>query len=148
MTKDLLTDLGEEYMISNGLEAASVEVGLYNDSSDGLADNSDVADVSTEPANASYARQSVTFSKGDMSGNWGVDNDSQFIFDFTDVVKGDANDQDVDCAFVTVGFQADDTGDGSVNTHLIANPSLSQTRGIGSIDTLEVAAGDLQIKLD
>lgn len=148
MTQDLLTDLGEEYLIKNGLDTVTVEVGLYNDSTDALNDNSDVGDLTTEPGNGNYARQTVDFSAADLSGNWGVDNDSQFTFDFSDIVKGDANDQDVDTAFVTISFQASDTGDTSSNTHLIANPALSQTRGIGSIDTLEVASGDLQIKLD
>jgi len=148
MTQDLLTDLGEEYLIKNGLDGATVNVGLYNDATDALSDTSDVGNISTEPQNGNYAQQSVSFTAADLGGNWGVDNDTVFSFDFSDVVKGGADDQDVDTAFVTISFQAADTSDTSSNTHLIANPALSQTRGIGSIDTLEVASGDLQIKLD
>lgn len=144
MTQDLLTDLGEEYTIKNGLDAITVNVGLYNDSTDSLSDSSDVGDITTEPSNTNYSTQSVTFTAADISGNWGVDNDSQFQFDFSDQTTS----ENVDTAYVSYSFQASDTGDTSANEHLLANPALSQTRDIGSIDTLSVNAGDLQIRLD
>lgn len=144
MTTDLLTDFGEELFVKQGLDTLTVEVGLYHDATDGLNDSSDVGSVTTEPTNANYSRQTVTFSASDFSGNWGVDNDSQFSFNFTDTTVKD----DVDAAFVTYTFQAEDSSDGSSTTHLIANPSLSQRREIGSIDQLDVQAGDLQIRLD
>lgn len=144
MTQDLLTDLGEEQMIKNGLDSITVDVGVYNDSTDALSDTDDVADISTEPTNTNYSRQSVTLSAADISGNWGVDNDATFSFDFSDQTSS----QDVDTAFVVLNFQADDTGDSSANDHLIANPALSQTRDIGAFDTLEISAGDLEIKVD
>jgi len=57
--------------------------------------------------------------------------------------------EDVDTAFVIYNFDSDEAGDGGAATdHLIANPALSQTRDIGSIDTLTVSAGDLTINLD
>lgn len=143
MTKDLLTDLGEEYVIKNGLET-TVTVGVYNDATDALSDTSDIGDITTEPSNTNYSTVSATFSAADLSGNWGVDNDSLFEFDFSDQTTS----EEVDTAYVTISFQAEDTGDGSATEHLIANPALTQTRDIGSIDTLEVAAGDLKIKLD
>jgi len=144
MTTDLLTDLGEEYIIKNGLDAETVNVGLYNDSVDGLSDGSDIEDVTTQPSNGNYSPQSATFTAADLSGNWGVDNDATVSFDFSDTTTS----KDVDAAFVSLSFQAEDTNDSSSTEHLIANPALSQTRDIGSIDTLEIAAGDLQIKLD
>lgn len=144
MTQDLLTDLGEEYVIKNGLDAITVTVGVYDDSTDALSDTSDEGDITTEPTNTNYARQSVTLSADDISGNWGVDNDSLFSFDFSDQTTS----QNVDTAFVLYSFTASDTSDTTSTTHLLANPALSQTRDIGSIDTLEIAAGDLEIKLD
>jgi hypothetical protein len=144
MTTDLLTDLGEEYFVKNGYDSLTVMVGLYNDATDALGEASDVSDITTEPTNTAYARQSVTFSAADLSGNWGVDNDSSFSFDFTDTVVQ----EDVNCAFIVYSFQAADTGDSSSQLHLLANPSLSQRREIGSIDTLDIQAGDLQIRLD
>lgn len=145
MTQDLLTDLGEEALIDSGFNGITVSVGLYNDSTDSLSDSSDVADISTEPGSSyNYTRQSASFSASDLSGDWGVDNDAKISFD----LSGDTTTKDVDTAFVVYNFQADDTGDSSATDHLIANPALSQTRDIGSIDTLEIAAGDLSITVD
>ena len=144
MTTDLLTDLGEELFVKQGYDALTVMVGLYNDSVDGLGEASDIGDVTSEPTTSAYSRQSVTFSAADLNGNWGVDNDAAFSFDFTDTTVR----EDVDCAFVLYSFQATDTSDGSSELHLIANPSLSQRREIGSIDTLDIQGGDLQIRLD
>jgi hypothetical protein len=144
MTQNLLVDLGEEYLMTNGFDSITVEVGLYNDATDGLADGSDVSDISTEPSNTNYARQSVTLSAADISGDWGVQNGSQFEFDFSDQTAS----EDIDTAFIVQNFQADDTGDASANDHLIANPALSQTRDVGSIDTLRVEANNLQLTVD
>lgn len=152
MTQDLLVDLGEEYLMKNGFDAITVTVGLYDDSTDALSDTSDVtstingtdSDVSTEPTNTNYARQSATFTASDLSGNWGVDNDSLFSFDFSDITTS----QNVDTAFIAYSFTAADTGDTSSELHLLANPALTQSRDIGSIDTLEIAAGDLQVTVN
>jgi hypothetical protein len=144
MTQNLLTDLGEEYLIKNGLDGITVTVGVYNDSEDGLSDSSDIGSITSEPGNSNYSRKSVTFSAADLSGNWGVDNDSQFVFDFSDTTTSDV----VDTGFVAYSFQAEDTGDASSNLHLLANPALTQDRDIGSIDELRVDPGDLDIRLD
>jgi len=146
MTTDILTDLGEEQLAKRGIEI-TVSVGLYDDSTDGLGDTSDVGDITTEPGNSNYSRQSVTLSAADLSGNWGVDNDASFSFDFSDVVQGDAAAQDVDAAFVVHNFQAADTGDSAANDHLIATAGI-QTRGTGSVDTIDFAAGDLELPID
>lgn len=149
MSNNLLTNLGEEFMIKNDMSAVSYDIGLYDDSTDGLTDTSDIGDITTEPSNGNYSRVTgAGFSANDISGNWGIDNDSLISFDFSDALEGGANDQDVDTVFVVANFQASDTGDGSATDHLIANPALTQTRSIGSIDTLEIQAGDLEIKVD
>lgn len=148
MTQDLLTDLGEEYLIKNGFDAITVTVGLYLDDpgtgGDDLSDTDDLSAITTEPTNTNYSTATATFTAADLSGNWGVDNDSQFSFDFSDQTSS----QDVDTAYIEFSFQADDTNDGSATDHLIANPALSQTRDIGSIDTLNVGVGDLKITVD
>lgn len=149
MANDLLTDLGEEFMIKNDMGANSYDIGLYNDSTDSLSDTSDIGDITTEPANSNYSRVTgAGFTATDLSGDWGIDNDNKLTFDFSDVLEGGANDQDIDTAFIVANFQASDTGDGSAQDHLIANPALTQTRSIGSIDTLEIDAGNLQVKVD
>lgn len=144
MTQDLVTDLGEEYLMKNGYDAITVTVGVYNDSTDAISDTDDIGSITTEPSNSNYSRKSVTFTATDISGNWGVDNDSQFVFDFSDQTAS----EDVDTAFIVYSFQAEDTGDSSSQDHLIANPGLTQTRDIGSVDELRVDPGDLQITVN
>lgn len=144
MTTDLLVDLGEEYLIRNGLDGATLTIGLYYDATDGLGDTSDIGDITTEPGNANYARQSVAFSRADLSGNWGVDNDAAFSFDFTD----NDTSSEVDAAFVAISFTADDTGDSGSNLHLLANPALQKARTLSEISTIDFDAGDMFISVD
>lgn len=142
MTQDLLVDHGEEYLMKNGFDSLTVTVGLYDDSSDNLSETSDMTNINSEPSNSNYAAQSVTVSANDISGNWGVHNDSKITFDFSDTTTS----KNVDTAYVSYSFTSED--ETSSNEHLLANPALSQTRDVGSIDTLEIAAGDLEIKVD
>lgn len=149
MTTNLLTDLGEELMIKNDLSSKQYDIGLYDDSVDTFSGTSDLSDITTEPENSNYSRatdQNVT--ARDINGNWGIDNDSTITFDFSDVTEGDTEDQNVDALFVVHNFQASDTNDSGTNDHVIANPALSQTRSIGSIDELKINSGDLEIKVD
>lgn len=144
MTQDLLVDIGEEYFVTNNVDGVTLTVGLYNDSSDSLAENSNVGNITTEPtAGANYATVSVTFSASNIGGNWGIENDSVISYDFSDTTDDTV---EVDTAFVTANF--DSTEAGSIGDHLIANPALSQNRKVGSIDTLEIGAGDLELKLE
>jgi hypothetical protein len=141
MTQDIITDLGEEQLIKNGYDALTVTVGVYNDSTDNVTESDDLAAITSEPSNTNYSTASVTFTASDLSGDWGVDNDSQFTFDFSDQTSS----QNIDTFYIQYNFQAVDTGDGSATDHLIATAGMTQTRDIGSIDSLDVAAGDLSI---
>lgn len=132
----ILTDLGEEWMITNNLDSASVDVGLYDDSTDSISDTDDVADITTEPSDGNYTRQSaVDVSASDISGDWGIDNDGTVTFD----VSGTTG--DVDSYFFVVNFQANDTGDSSATDHLVVTGSLSQSYALSNLDTLEISAG-------
>lgn len=132
----ILTDLGEEWMITNNLDSASVDVGLYNDSTDSISDSDDVADITTEPSDGNYSRQSdVAVSASDIGGDWGIDNDGTVTFD----VSGTTG--DVDSYFFVVNFQANDTNDGSATDHLVVTGSLSQSYALSNLDTLEISAG-------
>ena len=132
----ILTDLGEEWMIKNNLDAASVDIGLYNDSTDSISDGDDVSQISTEPSDGNYSRQSgVDISASDISGDWGVDNDSQISFDVTNTTG------DVDSYFFVANFQASDTGDGSSQDHLVVTGSLSQSYALSNVDTLDISSG-------
>jgi len=143
MTQDMLLTVGEEYFVTESVDGSTLRVGLYNDSTDDLDEGSTGSDITTEPDNDNYDPVEVTFSARNIDGNWGVENDTEIEFDFSDNVEGD---EEVDTAYVEVNF--DSTEAGSTGYHLIANPSLSQTRGIGSIDTLNIFEGDIELKLE
>lgn len=138
----LLTDLGEEWMITNNLDGLTIEMGLYDDSVDDIADSDDIGAISTEPSDGNYSRQSVNISASDISGNWGVDNDSQVSFDVTNTSG------DVDSYFFAYSFQAQDTGDSSPQTHLVATGSLSQSYALSNLDTLDISSGTAGVTVD
>jgi len=133
MTQDILVNLGEEELVKNGFDGDTLTVGVYNDSTDNLGDTNTVADITTEPTNSNYNPQTSVFSAVQISGDWGVDNDSQLSFDFSDQTSSET----VDTFYVS---------DGAGN--LYATVAMTQDRDIGSIDSLDVAAGDLEITVN
>jgi len=133
MTTDILVDLGEEELMKNGLDGDTLTVGVYNDATDALGDTNTVADITTEPTNTNYAVQTSIFTAVQISGDWGVDNDSSISFDFSD----QSTSETVDAFYIS---------DGAGN--LYATAAMTQDRDIGAIDSLDVAAGDLEITVD
>ncbi len=130
MATDILVDLGEEELMTNGFDGQTLTVGVYNDSTDNLDDTSTVSDITTQPTNSNYSPQTSGFALSNLAGDFGVDNDTQLSFDFSDITTSET----VDAFFVE---------DGSGN--LLFNAAMTQDRDIGALDTLDVAAGDLQI---
>lgn len=131
----ILTDLGEEWMIKNNLDTASVDVGLYNDSSDSVSDEDDLS-LSSEPSDGNYTRQTgVAVSASDISGDWGIDNDGVITFDVSNTTGT------VDSYFFVANFEAEDTTDSSATDHLVLTGSLSQSYDLSNLDTLEISAG-------
>jgi hypothetical protein len=133
MATDILVDLGEEELMTNGFDGQTFTVGVYNDATDGLTDTSTVADITSQPTNTNYAPQTSVFTVANLSGDFGVDNDTQLSFDFSDITTS----QIVDAFFVE---------DGAGN--LLFNAAMTQDRDIGALDSLDVAAGDLQITVN
>lgn len=139
----ILTDLGEEYMIKNNVDTSSFDVGLYNDATDAISDADDLAAITSEPSDGNYVRQTgEAVSASDISGDWGVDNDSIVTFDVTNTTGT------VDSYFFVANFQAVDTGDGSATDHLILTGSLSQSYDLSNLDTLEISAGTAGVTVD
>lgn len=139
----ILTDLGEEWMIKTNLDTATVDVGLYNDSVDAIADTDDLASITTEPSSGNYVRQgSISVSASDFSGNWGVDNDAKVTFDVSNTTG------DVDSYFFVANFTATDTADGSATDHLVLTGSLSQSYALGNVDTLEISANTAGVSVN
>ena len=133
MATDILVDLGEEELMTNGFDGQTFTVGVYDDSTNILSDTDTVSDITTEPSNANYSPQTSTFSIANLAGDFGVSNDSQLSFDFSDI----STSQVVDAFYVEDG-----------NGQLLFNAAMTQDRDIGALDSLDVAAGDLQITVN
>lgn len=138
----ILTDIGEEWMVTTNLDAETVDVGLYNDSTDAVADTDDLP-LSSEPGDGNYTRQTgVAVTASDISGDWGIDNDNAITFDVTDTTGT------VDSYFFVANFQSSDTGDGTATDHLVLTGSLSQSYDLSNLDTLEISAGTSGVTVD
>lgn len=139
----ILNDLGEEWLIKTNADSASLDVGLYDDGTDSITDTEDLADITTEPSDGNYSRQTgVAMSAADLSGDWGFDNDSQVSFDVSGTTGS------VDSWFMVANFQAVDTGDGGATDHLILTGSLSQSYDLSNVDTLNINAGGVGLSID
>lgn len=140
---NMVTNIGEEWIIENNTDGVSVTVGLYNDSTDALGEASTLSDINTEPSGAAYAGQSDTVNTAQISGDFGFNNDSQILFDTSDSSKT------VDAAFIVVNFISDTVaGDSGATDHLIAAGDLSQGRDLSSVDEVEIAAGDISLTVN
>ncbi len=122
---------------------ASVDVGLYNDATDGLSDSSDVSAISTEPSGGAYARQSASigtdFTNQDNGGNW-----ESIVADQTYDTSNSS--QSVDSYFVVVNFDSQDAGDGgTASDHLLFTGSLDQTYDLGSVDSFTLSGSGISI---
>lgn len=145
MTTDILTAAGEEYTVKNALDAASIIVGVYNDATDGLTDTSvdPSTEITTEPSNTNYARQTVAVSAAETAADqWGVENDTSFSFDFSDQTASET----VDAFFLLINFNS--TEGGGTGDWIVGTAAMTQSRDIGSVDSIDVAAGDLEINFE
>lgn len=138
-----LTDIGEEWLVKSDLSTATVAVGLYNDSTDSISDPDDIGDITTEPSDGNYTRQTgVSVSANNISGDWGINNDNKVTFDLQNTTP------EVDSYFFVVSFESDTAGDSSPQDHLVFSGSLSQTYDLNSVDTLDITAGTAGVSVD
>lgn len=142
-----LHDTGEEFIMDvvfredTITKPATIDVGLFNDSTDALSDGSNVADVTTEPSGGAYARQSASldggdFTNADSGGDWQTTIANQ-TFDTSDSV------QDVDAYFITVNFNSDDAG--TTADQLFWTGQLDQTYDLNSVDSLTLSGAGLKV---
>lgn len=115
----------------------SLEVLLYDDSTDTLSDSSDVGDVGTEPSDGNYARQTVTLDGADVtisqeSGD--IRAEATVTFDVTDSTGT------VDAWGVLNDFQSDIVNsDGSATTHLISTATFEgSSKDLTNYDSLDI----------
>ena len=106
----------------------TIEVLLYDDSTDELTDSSDVGDITTEPDDGDYARQTFTLDDPDVDLSF-VDGqlraEATVVFNVTDTTG------EVDATQTIVDFQSD-----IVNSETEANPHFlySATLDFGTAD--------------
>lgn len=139
----ILTKVGEEWLIKTNADAASLDVGLYNDGTDAIGDGDDLAQITTEPGDGNYARQTgVAFSASASGTDWQFDNDAQVSYDVANTTGS------VDSYFIVANFLSAEAGDSVAQDHLIATGALSQSRDLTQIDTLNLAAGSVGASLE
>lgn len=132
----LTTDFGEQFWTRNDVRGVTFTFALYNQTSDGLGEASDVADITTRPTGASYADQTDTvafIAFGD--GTHGVDNDTTITFDTSDSTAT------VDHA----AFIADDI---NATARLIHIAPLNDTRNLSDFAEITIEPGLATVKVD
>lgn len=92
-----LSNDGEVALLREYFQQNDVQLGLYNDASDGLIDSDGVGAVSTEPSGSSYARQTVTWSEVTIAQD--SDDDGLATIDPETFAVGDSS-QNVDSWFL------------------------------------------------
>lgn len=112
---------GQEQLTQNNLDGETVDVGLYNDSTDNPGVGATLADITTEPGPVNREQSTLTLS---VSGNFVELNGSQITFQVT---SASAN--------VDAYFLVNDDGNGD---ELILTGALEDTRDLSEIDELEV----------
>lgn len=120
----------------------TIEVLLYDDAADGLTDSSDVGDITTEPTDGNYARQTFTLDSADVTlTQEGGDLRASATVTF-DV---DGTTGTVDASACVVDFQSDIVNaEGSQNPHHI----YSATLDIGSQDLSNFTSIEVTPQLD
>lgn len=142
-----LHDTGEEFIMDvvfredTLTKPGSVDVGLFNDSTDALSDGSNVGDITTEPSGGAYARQSASLDSGDFTnsdsgGDWQTTIANQ-TFDTSD------SSQDVDAYFIAVNYTSDDAG--TTADQLFWTGQLDQTYDLNSVDSLTLSGAGLKV---
>lgn len=133
-----LHDPGEEAILDNFFEESlskpsSLDVGLYNDSTDDLADDDDIGAITTEPSGASYARQPVLFGSSGFTTEDTPSGDWQAILSDTVFDTSDSS-QVVDSYFVVINFSSDNAGDSSSTDHLLFSGPLDKEYPLNDLD--------------
>ncbi|UBF23157.1 hypothetical protein M1M34_gp006 [Haloarcula tailed virus 2] len=140
---NLLTNIGEEWYTDTSVDGATIIVGVYDDGADTITESDLLSAIQSEPTGSLYGRESDTVTTAVVSGNFGLQNDSQITFDTSDSTET------VNHGFIVVNFQSDKVnGDGSAQDHLIGVGPLNQSRDLSQIDELVVAAGEITVTID
>lgn len=148
MTSDGYSNWGEEWAQKYAWRQdqitrdTSLEVLLYDDSSDSISDSDDVGAVNTEPDDGNYARQPVTLDGSEVSlsqESGDIRASATVTFDVTDTTGT------VDASMTVVDFTSDIVNsEGSQNTHHVYSAMLD----IGDTDLSQFTSLDVTVQLD
>ena len=148
MTSTGLSNFGEEWGQKNSFRQdlitrdTTVEVLLYDDSTDNLTDEDDVDDITTEPTDGNYTRQTFTLDESDVTLSV-ADGDMRAEATVTFDVDGTTG--TVDASACVVSFQSDIVNDeDEQNPHHI----YSATLDIGSQDLSNFTSIEVTPRLD
>ena len=134
----ILVDNGEEYTVKNNLDTVSLDFGVYNDATDAITDAEDLADLTTEPSTGNYARQTEAMSAAQLSGDWGIDNDTVVTFDMTNTT-GTVQDWFAEVNTALAAGTAD---------YLMVTGDMSQSYDLSNLTQLEISAGGVGWTID
>jgi len=142
------TDLGEEWAQKSAWRQdlitrdTTVEVLVFDDATDTTSDTSDVGDITTEPTDGNYTRQTVTLDSADVTLSIDAGDlraSATVTFDM-DGTTGTA-----DAWGAVVDFQSDIVNaEGAQNPHLISTATFDE----GSQDLSNFTSLDVTINLD
>ena len=148
MVSSGLSDWGEEwkqlwkYRQDNITRDTSLEILLFNDSTDSITDSDDVGSVTTEPSDGNYTRQTVTLDSSDVtltqeSGE--IQAQIVVTFDVTDTTGT------IDSAMALNDFTSTVVGsDGSATTHHIWSANIGSADLANFTGNFEVTINDLE----
>jgi len=124
---------------------SSIDILLFNDSTDSLSETSNLIDITTEPGSGNYSRQTVNLDSSDVTVS--EDNSNNYEVKIKNLTFDTTNEsQDVDGWGIVANFDGTDSTGGNNGDNLIATGSLSQTRNLDQIDTFNV--NDITLELD
>jgi len=142
------TDVGEEWAQKNAWRQdlvtrdTTVEVLVFDDSTDATSDTSDVGDITTEPSDGNYTRQTVDLDSSDVT--LSID-DGNLRATATVTFDMDGTTGSADAWGAVVDFQSDVVNsEGAQNPHLISTATFDK----GSQDLSNFTSLDVTTNLD
>lgn len=147
-----LTVTGEQFMVEASFRTdlitrpSTIDVLLYNDSTDSISDTNNVGDISTEPTGSNYSRQSVNLDSTTTPAVTLSENGSNNWEAVAEEVTFDTSDssQSVDGYGWVANFDASGSTSGNNGDNLILTGALSQSYDLSNVDTLNVSNTGLE----
>lgn len=147
-----LTIAGEQFMQECAWRTdlitrpASIDLALYDDSTDAWADTDVDPSTLTEPDGASYSRNTLSLDGTDIdlsengSNNWEMTNGAEQSFDTSD------SSNTADGYAYIASFDATDSTGGLNGDNVIITGALSQSYDLSDVDTLKISANTAGIE--